>query len=238
MIKTIKNRYKLHESDLIKQMDYGEGIFKDYYVIIRNNEPFVVKTKFGRIKKVKLHTNSFGYVYLILCKKGVQKRVSLHRLVGLTFIPNPENKPEINHKNGVKTDNRITNLEWCTKKENIQHSFDMDLNLKGYKAPNIKPIAKYTHDGEFLKVIFGEIELRKEIKQNYTDSVRHCCKNIIDIAFHHRWQYANLYDINNHFKLIGDPSKMIEYLFYQNRNNYKASKALENEVYNYFLNKN
>lgn len=64
-----------------------------------------------------------GYYTFSFHKEGRLYTRKLHRIIAEAFIPNPENKPYINHKNCVRTDNRIENLEWCTHKENMQHAF-------------------------------------------------------------------------------------------------------------------
>lgn len=78
-----------------------------------------------KIRKYSQHNQ--GYVMVTLSKKGVNRIYLVHRIVAKSFIPNADNLPEINHKNGVKYDNRIENLEWCTSSENQQHAFDTGL---------------------------------------------------------------------------------------------------------------
>lgn len=68
-----------------------------------------------------------GYDRINICEES-KVSVSVHRMVASTFIPNPENKPCVNHKNGIKTDNNVTNLEWCTYAENNKHALDTGLN--------------------------------------------------------------------------------------------------------------
>lgn len=70
-----------------------------------------------------------GYMRVLLYNSNKRKLISLHRQVAIAFIPNPDNKCCVNHKNGIKTDNRAENLEWCTQKENIRHSKKMGLSI-------------------------------------------------------------------------------------------------------------
>lgn len=89
---------------------------------IRFNDNRIVK---GRV--LKPHIKQNGYYVVSLCKNGTIAEVSVHRLIAETFIPNPKQVRVVNHKNGIKTDNRVDNLEWMTYKENHWHARETGL---------------------------------------------------------------------------------------------------------------
>lgn len=154
-ILAFSKEYGILESELIamrdKQdvfLDFGENpkplMGYDYeYVINENMDVFRKKYvsrdgKFIKSKKLSQSLGKNGYYYVNLKKNGKTKLEYVHRLMGKAYIPNPEGKPQINHKNGIKTDNRIENLEWVTEKENAVHAVVNGLSDIGEESKKSK----------------------------------------------------------------------------------------------------
>jgi len=111
--------------------------YKDYEVSSYGN---VRSLKFNRIKLLTHIKDKYGYLKNGIYSNGKMKKILVHRLVALEFIPNLKNKPQVNHINGIKTDNRVENLEWNTAKENINHAVlnGLHKSLKGVKQNGCK----------------------------------------------------------------------------------------------------
>ena len=87
----------------------------------------VISYKWGYPHPLSIRTDMKGYKDVLLCGRGKPKRFKVHRLVAAAFIPNPMNKPQVNHLDGDKANNNVSNLEWATHEENMAHAVAMGL---------------------------------------------------------------------------------------------------------------
>lgn len=116
--------YEINKSGIVRSIDRIVNVK-------RGKQKYSIVLKGALVKVQK--SLGYGYLSVELRKKGMRKTWFLHRVLALTFINNPENKRCINHKNGIKTDNRIENLEWATHSENFQHAIQTGLIKKPFK---------------------------------------------------------------------------------------------------------
>ena len=120
-----------------------------------------------RVSKNKLLTpyvgvKSKGYIYVKLCMNNVRCKKALHRVVAEAFIPNPLNKPEVNHKDGNKSNNCVDNLEWCNRSENEQHSYNI-LNKDSGKKLSVEQRDSVVHLRDNLGLTFVEIATKLNV---------------------------------------------------------------------------
>src|SRR5690606_9570177 len=116
-----KNRYQVSSLGRIRSVDR--------LVFIRDNAK-----RISRGKILSLGTNELGYKFVILYKKNIGKVFRVHRLVAIHFIKKRKNRPEVNHIDGIKSNNYASNLEWCNRKENLLHAIRTGLRSSKHKG--------------------------------------------------------------------------------------------------------
>ena len=153
---------------------------------IKDYEQYKV-SNLGNVKRNKIlkQNTRVGYFAVNLCKNGKMKTLQVHRLVAQAFIPNPNNLPQVNHKDGNKKNNKVENLEWCSAKYNVRHAIKTGLK-------NFKSISKRVNQ---LKngIVINTFNSINEIERLYGFGSSNICKSLkgkIKQAYGYEWEYA------------------------------------------------
>lgn len=147
-------------------------------------------------KEIRSQITNSGYVLVHLYNNGIRKAYTVHRLVAISFIPNPMDLPQVNHKDGNKLNNHVSNLEWVSPGDNMRHSFSIGNSEKTREAARLRmailgrkyagchnanllkknqevsiPVLQYSMDGKFIKEHASIKAARKETGAFYIKKV-------------------------------------------------------------------
>lgn len=161
-------------------------------------------SNYGRVKSMSNRSNHKdemvlkqsivqGYCQITLTKDGIQKAFKVHRLVANAFLNNPLNLPEVNHINGIKTDNNVCNLEWITTLGNARHAHTTGLARaqKGSENPRSKGVIQMSMDGNVITEFGGMREAERETGISHF-KISSCCKGKIESAGGFRWKQKTM----------------------------------------------
>ena len=139
--------------------------FEELYQVSNLGNVRTVKRGEATVMSQKEHWN--GYLSVHLRNKGVERRASVHRLVAEAFIPNPDGLRDVNHKNGIKTDNRVENLEWLSHSDNMKHQYQV---LKTGRYGHLyKPAEPRIDNKEIREIIRAWADVNDAGKLKYND---------------------------------------------------------------------
>jgi hypothetical protein len=155
------------------------------YFISEDGEVFNKRTKGYR--KVICKSDRYGYTTVGLYKNGIRTFYTVHRLVAECYLPNSKNKPQVNHINGIKTDNRVSNLEWVSKSENIIHALEKGLLPSGEKS-HMSKLKK--QDIDFIRQNY-QYKSEQYNSKTLAEIFGVCHGTILKIVKNKLWKYEN-----------------------------------------------
>ena len=171
---------------------------QEYWGDIEEFDGLYQASNLGRIRNkkteriLKCQKNKKGYLVVGLRKNNTQITRQVHRLVAKTFIPNPENKPQVNHKDGNKEDCCISNLEWNTNGENGKHAYDTGLRKKriGKEHFKAKTVEQYDLEGNLVKIWNSIADIERQLNIKHTN-ICMCCKGNRKTTGGYTWRYRD-----------------------------------------------
>ena len=178
-IKDYEGLYQMSNKQRVKSLDR--------YKTFENGVKFLIRK--AVLIKPRIRKTGYVTVGLYRSEDDSKKEHFIHKLMLQTFVPNPENKLEGNHKNGIKTDNSLENLEWCTRAENNRHAIDTGLL--------VAPKGIYVHNAKFTE---HQIRLIKRFYRRYPNANQRkvskkmniCYKQLNKILKGGSWKHINI----------------------------------------------
>ena len=140
--------------------------------------------------KLNSRPNNKGYLVVHLYNEYGMSDKLVHRIVAETFIPNIDNKPEVNHIDGNKNNNSVNNLEWVTHKENVQNAIKRGTayqNMPGFNNHRGKIIAQYDTNGNLIKTWSSLRRIEYELGFVHQNIIKACKENLVRYGF--KWKY-------------------------------------------------
>ena len=173
-----KNKMKNENEEVWKDVVGYEGLYQV------SNLGRVKSLKYGKERILKSANIGRGYLKVNLWRNREQKQYLVHRLVGQSFIPNPNNLPEINHRDEDKTNNKVVNLEWCSSKYNA--NFGTRNQRQAEKCS--KTVFQYTKTGEFVKKWKSTHDVERNLGYDQ-GHISACCLGKYKSAYGFIWKY-------------------------------------------------
>ena len=176
-IKGYKGLYQISNTGNVKSLDYNHT---------------------GKEGIMKAQDNGDGYLYVNLWKEGKMKSCTIHRLVAIAFLPNPNNLPEVNHISEDKSDNRVENLEWCTRLYN--NTYNDRAKKAGKKQRNDPNKSKAVVGIHKINGLILEFPSAMEAsRQTGIDqgNITRCCKGKLKSAGGYYWMYSDSEEVAN-----------------------------------------
>ncbi|MGH7239742.1 MAG: HNH endonuclease [Candidatus Saccharimonadales bacterium] len=151
-----------------------------------------------------------GYPHLSISKYPQEKKMSVivHRVTASVFIPNPLDKPTVNHINGDTTDGRIENLEWATQAENNKHAYDTGLRIpkygnenpvygrRDYECPQSRQVVQMDLNNQEIKIWPSATTVQRELNI-WASNISACCRNIVNTAGGYKWKFSDVPNKSN-----------------------------------------
>lgn len=165
--------------EIWKDIEGFEGIYQV------SNLGRIKSLKFGKEKIRKIHNNGFKNT-VTLCKNGKFKNYKVHQLVAQAFIPNPDNRTEIDHIDTNTSNNRVENLRWVTHKENMNNPLTKEKLLKN--CPTAKPILQFTKEGKLIRKWKSAKDIERELGYSNAD-ISKCCNGKQKTCGGYKWHF-------------------------------------------------